>query len=224
MPHGHLLGVDRQRVWRLGCPKTALGGKSPEGRLIHGRSEHSGGARQDVETLSSVYGMKYPVGQDDGGRAGVLREKNDRRTREPSRNGDLASPAQPSTARRGPLPPSSLPRGRLAMCTSWSALPALRRPVTSPTRPITKRFRRLDFWSICANLREMMRRGAVRLIKKAAADRRLIFTSHALDEMDAEGETRESVAAALQHARSFALQKNGRWQGTRSGAHRDRAG
>jgi hypothetical protein len=58
----------------------------------------------------------------------------------------------------------------------------------------------------------MKRRGAIRLIKKAAADRRLVFTSHALDEMDKEGETRESVASALQHAESFALQQNGRWR------------
>jgi len=48
--------------------------------------------------------------------------------------------------------------------------------------------------------------------KKAAAARRLIFTDHALDEMDAEGETRESVAAALEHAGSFTLQENGRWR------------
>jgi len=58
----------------------------------------------------------------------------------------------------------------------------------------------------------MKRHGAIRLIKKAAADRRLIFTNHALDEMDADGETRESVASALQKARSFALQENGRWR------------
>ena len=58
----------------------------------------------------------------------------------------------------------------------------------------------------------MKRHGAIRLIKKAAADRRLIFTDHALDEMDDEGETRESVAAALEKAGSFTLQKNGRWR------------
>jgi hypothetical protein len=58
----------------------------------------------------------------------------------------------------------------------------------------------------------MQRRGAIRLIRKAAAERRLIFTGHALDEMDAEGETRESVAAALRKARSFTLQENGRWR------------
>ena len=58
----------------------------------------------------------------------------------------------------------------------------------------------------------MKRREAVRLVGKAAADRRLIFTSHALDEMDAESETRESVAAALQQASLFTLQKNGRWR------------
>jgi hypothetical protein len=58
----------------------------------------------------------------------------------------------------------------------------------------------------------MKRRAALRLIKRAAADRRLIFTDHALDEMDAEGETRESVAAALERARSFRLQDNGRWR------------
>ena len=56
----------------------------------------------------------------------------------------------------------------------------------------------------------MKRHGAIRLIKKATADRRLIFTSHALDEMDEEGETRESVASAVRHAESFALQENGR--------------
>ena len=58
----------------------------------------------------------------------------------------------------------------------------------------------------------MKRRGAIRLIKKATADRRLIFTDHALDEIDAEGETRESVASALGNARSFTLQENGRWR------------
>ena len=58
----------------------------------------------------------------------------------------------------------------------------------------------------------MKRRGAIRLIKQAASDRRLIFTNHALDEMDAEGETRESVAAALMHARSFRRQENRRWR------------
>ena len=39
-----------------------------------------------------------------------------------------------------------------------------------------------------------------------------MFSGHALDEMDADGETRESVAAALRHARSFTLQQNGRWR------------
>lgn len=58
----------------------------------------------------------------------------------------------------------------------------------------------------------MKRRAAIRLIKRAAAERRLMFTGHALDEMDTEGETRESVAAALEHARSFTLQDNGRWR------------
>ena len=58
----------------------------------------------------------------------------------------------------------------------------------------------------------MKRREAIRRIGKAVADRGLIFTEHALDEMDAEGETRESVAAALEHATSFTLQKNGRWR------------
>ena len=58
----------------------------------------------------------------------------------------------------------------------------------------------------------MKRHGAIRLIKKAAADGRLIFTGHALDEMDADGETRESVAAALKNADSFTLQVNGRWR------------
>ena len=58
----------------------------------------------------------------------------------------------------------------------------------------------------------MKRREAVRLVKQAAADRRLVFASHALDEMDAEGETRESVASALANASSFQLQPNGRWR------------
>jgi hypothetical protein len=58
----------------------------------------------------------------------------------------------------------------------------------------------------------MKRHGAIRLIKKAAAERRLIFTNHALDEMDADGETRESVASALQNPQSFTLQENGRWR------------
>jgi hypothetical protein len=51
-----------------------------------------------------------------------------------------------------------------------------------------------------------------RLIKKAAAARRLIFTDHALDEMDADGETRESVASVLRNASAFTLQENGRWR------------
>lgn len=55
-------------------------------------------------------------------------------------------------------------------------------------------------------------RRAIRLIKQATADRRLIFTDHALDEMDAEGETRESVASALKRANSVTLQENGRWR------------
>ncbi len=58
----------------------------------------------------------------------------------------------------------------------------------------------------------MKRRAVIRLIKQAAADRRLIFTGHALDEMDEEGETRESVAAALERGRSYARQPNGRWR------------
>jgi len=53
---------------------------------------------------------------------------------------------------------------------------------------------------------------AIRLVKRAAQERRLVFTGHALDEMDADGETRESVAATLRQARSFTLQENGRWR------------
>jgi len=55
-------------------------------------------------------------------------------------------------------------------------------------------------------------RRVAQLVKKAARERRLVFTGHALDEMDAEGETRESVASALLRARSFTLQENGRWR------------
>ena len=58
----------------------------------------------------------------------------------------------------------------------------------------------------------MKRRDAIQLIKTAAADGRLVFTRHALDEMDADGETHESVAAVLRQARSFTLQENGRWR------------
>jgi hypothetical protein len=58
----------------------------------------------------------------------------------------------------------------------------------------------------------MNRSLAIRLVKSAARDRRLVFTGHALDEMDADGETRESVAAVLQQGRSFTLQENGRWR------------
>jgi hypothetical protein len=58
----------------------------------------------------------------------------------------------------------------------------------------------------------MKRRRAIRLLKKAVADRHLMFTEHALDEMDAEGETRESVASALENAGTFTLQENGRWR------------
>lgn len=68
----------------------------------------------------------------------------------------------------------------------------------------------------------MKRRAAIRLVREAVAERRLVFTSHALDEMDAEGETRESVASALANARSFQLQANGRWRVHGEGADGDR--
>lgn len=58
----------------------------------------------------------------------------------------------------------------------------------------------------------MTRALALRLIKRAVARQRLVFTDHALDEMDAEGETRESVATVLLHGRSCRLQENGRWR------------
>jgi predicted S18 family serine protease len=53
----------------------------------------------------------------------------------------------------------------------------------------------------------MKRRAAIRLLREAARRGRLVFSTHALDEMDAEGETRESVATALRQARSFTLQR-----------------
>jgi hypothetical protein len=43
----------------------------------------------------------------------------------------------------------------------------------------------------------MRRADAVRLVKEAAKKRRLVFAGHALDEMDDEGETRESVAVVV---------------------------
>ena len=58
----------------------------------------------------------------------------------------------------------------------------------------------------------MRRDAVVRAIRGAVRERRLVFTGHALDEMDAEGETRESVAAGLEKARSFTLQENQRWR------------
>lgn len=58
----------------------------------------------------------------------------------------------------------------------------------------------------------MKRRAAIRLIKTAARDHRLVFRGHALDAMDDDGETRESVATALRNARSFTLQVNGLWR------------
>ena len=58
----------------------------------------------------------------------------------------------------------------------------------------------------------MKRSNVIRLIKTASRDHRLVFTSHALDEMNAEGETNESVARALQTAKSFTLQDNRRWR------------
>lgn len=58
----------------------------------------------------------------------------------------------------------------------------------------------------------MTRAEALRLARKAARARRLVFTSHALDEMDIEGETRESVAAVLRRAKSCGPQDNGRWR------------
>ena len=58
----------------------------------------------------------------------------------------------------------------------------------------------------------MKRAEVIRLVRATAAGRKLVFTGHALDEMDAEGETRESVAAMLGRARSFTLQDNGRWR------------
>ena len=58
----------------------------------------------------------------------------------------------------------------------------------------------------------MKRSDAIRRVKRAALERQLLFTRHALDEMDADGETRESVAATLERATGFALQDNGRWR------------
>ena len=58
----------------------------------------------------------------------------------------------------------------------------------------------------------MKRRKVIRLIKTAARNHLLVFRGHALDAMDDDGETRESVAAALQNARSFTLQANDLWR------------
>ena len=58
----------------------------------------------------------------------------------------------------------------------------------------------------------MKRSDVLRLLKRAAQERRLVFSGHALDEMDADGETRESVAAAIVNAKSIKFQENGRWR------------
>jgi hypothetical protein len=57
----------------------------------------------------------------------------------------------------------------------------------------------------------MKRRAVIRFVRRAARCRELVFTAHALDEMDADGETRETVATVPGHGRSWTLQDNGRW-------------
>jgi len=70
----------------------------------------------------------------------------------------------------------------------------------------------IDLSSVLQERLKVKRADVIRLIKSASRDRRLVFTGHALDEMDVEGETQESVARALHTAKSFTLQDNGRWR------------
>jgi hypothetical protein len=58
-----------------------------------------------------------------------------------------------------------------------------------------------------------VRRGeAIRLIKAAARNRSLIFSGHALEEMDADQETIESVSAAIERATAFERQLDDSWK------------
>lgn len=58
----------------------------------------------------------------------------------------------------------------------------------------------------------MKRSEVLRRIKASARDRTLIFTEHVYDKMDKLGETEESVSVAVQNARSFVGQEDGRWR------------
>lgn len=55
----------------------------------------------------------------------------------------------------------------------------------------------------------MKRREAIRAIKAAARSRDLVFTDHAPDGMEARGETKESVSAAIDGASAFTPQADG---------------
>lgn len=58
-----------------------------------------------------------------------------------------------------------------------------------------------------------MKRGEIiKLIKRAAQNRELVFSNHALDEMASDGESRPSIAAVLEAAKTFTRQPNGRWR------------
>ncbi len=52
----------------------------------------------------------------------------------------------------------------------------------------------------------------MRCIKASAQGRTLVFTQHAYDKMDELAETEESVSVAIQRAKSFVEQEDGRWR------------
>jgi hypothetical protein len=56
------------------------------------------------------------------------------------------------------------------------------------------------------------RADVIKLIKAAARERTLIFREHALDEMDQDGEVRETIATAIEDSTGFTKQPNGRWR------------
>lgn len=52
----------------------------------------------------------------------------------------------------------------------------------------------------------------IRLFQKAARNDKLFICRHAYEEMDQEGETRQSLRIMLGRAKTVSLQENGRWR------------
>ncbi len=63
-----------------------------------------------------------------------------------------------------------------------------------------------------------MNRGEIiKTIRRAARNKKLVFSNHALDEMASDGESRQSIATILLTAKTFTRQLNRRWRVHQSG-------